>query len=196
MKCDILVCGVGGQGVLSLAGILSQAALYEALYAKQSEVHGMSQRGGAVVAHVRIGDSEVASDLIPRGTASFVLGLEALESLRWVPYLSERGRVLSSVHMLKNIENYPEPDRILEKLGSYSGTVLVNSLELAHEAGNHHAENAVMAGVASLFLPMSETSFERALEHKFGSKGEIVLDSVNKAFHLGRAKALEGIGGV
>ncbi len=191
MKCDILVCGVGGQGVLSLASILSQAALHEGLNVKQSEVHGMAQRGGAVVAHVRISDSGVSSDLIPRGRADWIVGLEPVESLRWVPYLGLGGRVLSSVHPVKNIDDYPDLEALEAKLKSYAGTVLVDSVELARKAGNPHAENVVMAGAASCFLPWSGASFERALRDRFGSKGKALMESVEQAFLLGRG-AVEG----
>lgn len=190
MKCDVLVCGVGGQGVLSLAGLLSEAAVLEGFYAKQSEVHGMAQRGGAVVAHVRLSDRAIASDLIPRGRGDFVIGLEALEALRWAPFLGVGGRFVCSEHTVKNIAHYPDADEIVKKLRSYAGTVLVDSAELARRAGNAHAENAVMAGAASVYMPLAQRSFEGALEGIFGRKGARVLESVKEAFRFGRESAL------
>ena len=116
MRYDIILAGVGGQGVLSVSGIIAAAAMQEGLSVKQSEVHGMSQRGGAVIANLRMGSRPVASDLVPLGCASLILSMEPLESLRYLRYLSPAGAVVTSTDPVRNIDDYPELDRLLEAL--------------------------------------------------------------------------------
>ena len=88
MKTDIILCGVGGQGILSIATVLGQAATASGLYLKQAEVHGMSQRGGDVQSNLRLSTERIWSDLIPKGQADLIISMEPMEALRYLPYLS------------------------------------------------------------------------------------------------------------
>src|SRR6056297_685934 len=110
MKTDIVLAGVGGQGILSIAATIGMAALENNLYLKQAEVHGMSQRGGAVQSHMRLSDKEILSDLIPKGQADIILSVEPMESLRYLPYLSEKGWLVTNTTAYKNIPDYPEEE--------------------------------------------------------------------------------------
>ena len=107
MKKDIILAGVGGQGILSIAAVIDSAALSLNYEVKQAEVHGMSQRGGAVQSHLRISDKEIYSDLIPMGEADLIIAVEPMESLRYLPYLSNEGWVVTSRDCFRNISNYP-----------------------------------------------------------------------------------------
>ena len=110
MKTDIILAGVGGQGILSIAATIGMAALHNDLYLKQAEVHGMSQRGGAVQSNMRISDKEIASDLIPMGAADIILSVEPMESLRYLPFLKEDGWLVTNTTPFVNIPDYPEAD--------------------------------------------------------------------------------------
>ena len=112
MKYDIILAGVGGQGVLSIAAIIAQAAMADGLQVRQSEVHGMSQRGGGVQAHLRISDERISSDLIPTGSANMILSLEPMESLRYLSWLS-RCALITAADPFVNIPNYPEIEKFM-----------------------------------------------------------------------------------
>src|SRR5512135_3528743 len=133
MKYDIILAGVGGQGVLSVSAIIASGAMQEGLAVKQSEVHGMSQRGGAVLANLRIGDAPIASDMIPLGSASMILSMEPLESLRYLKYLSPQGTIITSVDPVRNIPDYPDLEGLLNTIRSIPAAVLVESERLARE---------------------------------------------------------------
>lgn len=110
MKLDIILSGVGGQGILSIAAIIGEAALEEKLHIKQAEVHGMSQRGGDVQSNLRISSEPIRSDLIARGGADLILSLEPMEALRYLPYLSDTGWIVTNAAPFVNIPNYPQVD--------------------------------------------------------------------------------------
>ncbi|HSE37567.1 MAG TPA: 2-oxoacid:acceptor oxidoreductase family protein, partial [Blastocatellia bacterium] len=112
MKYDIILAGVGGQGVLSVSAVIGSAARSQGLFVKLSEVHGMSQRGGGVVANLRLADKPIASDLIPLGGASMILSMEPLESLRYLNYLSPEGVLITSTNPVVNIPDYPNLDEL------------------------------------------------------------------------------------
>ncbi|MBC8006147.1 MAG: indolepyruvate oxidoreductase subunit beta, partial [Verrucomicrobia bacterium] len=116
MKADIILAGVGGQGILSIATVLGEAALADGHTIKQAETHGMSQRGGAVYSHMRISDQPVYSDLIPGGSADLILSVEPMESLRYLPFLSETGYLVTNITPFINIPNYPELEKVLEEI--------------------------------------------------------------------------------
>jgi indolepyruvate ferredoxin oxidoreductase beta subunit len=189
MKYDIILAGVGGQGVLSMAAIIGRAAILEGLEAKQSEVHGMAQRGGAVLAHLRLADHAIASDLIPLGTADMILGLEPVEALRYLPYLAPHGVVVTASTPLVNIPDYPEIETVLARLRALPHAVLVEAETLARDAGDVVATNTVMVGAASRRLPLGLETLERVLLERFRPKGEWVLDVNTKAFESGRRAA-------
>ncbi len=186
MKFDILLAGVGGQGVLSVSSIIASCALKQGLRVKQSEVHGMAQRGGSVVAHLRISDQPIHSDLIPEGTAEMILGMEPVESLRYLSYLRPGGTVLTSADPVVNIPDYPGLPDILAKLRSLSGAVIVDAESLAREAGLPKATNVVVVGAASHFLPLAPETLESYIGDAFAAKGTRVVEANLKAFRAGR----------
>lgn len=189
MKFDIILAGVGGQGVLSVSGIIAAAAMEEGLAVKQSEVHGMSQRGGAVLANLRMATEGVASDLVPLGSASMILSMEPLESLRYLQYLSPEGAVVTSTDPVRNIPDYPDFDRLLEAIRSLPRAVLVEGNKLARKAGAGRAANMALVGAASTMLPLEPETLERCISRRFASKGEDVVALNIRAFQAGREAA-------
>ena len=186
MKVDIMLAGVGGQGVLSLAALIGRAAVAEGLHVKQSEVHGMAQRGGAVLSHLRLSDQVIASDLIPLGTADLILSMEPLESLRYVAYLSPTATVVTSVDPFVNIPDYPPKEELLARLQRLPRAVLVEAERLAREAGDVLSKNTVMVGAAAHLLPLRRESFDGAIRQTFGAKGDHALEVNFAAFEAGR----------
>jgi len=185
MKCDVILAGVGGQGVLSLSAVIASGALKQGLHVKQSEVHGMAQRRGAVVAHLRLADHPVASALIPRGTADLIVSVEPLEGLRYLEYLAPHGALLTSIEPMVNIPDYPELPTLLAALRTSSRVHLVDTSELARRAGSARAANMVMVGAAVHWLPVSPATLETHIREAFARKGDAVVDANLRAFRLG-----------
>lgn len=190
MRCDIVLAGVGGQGVLSIGAIIAAAALEEGLYVKQSEVHGMSQRGGAVQANLRISDSPIGSDLIPKGRATMILSMEPMESLRYLEYLSPEGTLITSSKPVLNIAKYPDLDEVLDAVRKLPHSILVDADRLAREAGAARSTNMVIVGAAAGLLPIEPLVIERFILKKFRNKGDKVVDINLKAFRAGREAAV------
>jgi indolepyruvate ferredoxin oxidoreductase beta subunit len=189
MKRDVILCGVGGQGVLSLAAIIARAAVSEGLTVRQSEVHGMAQRGGAVLAHLRIADGPIASDLVPRGGADLVLSLEPVESLRYVGSLAPSGALVTAAEPFVNIPDYPDLAAIHAAVRKLPVSRLVEAEALAKEAGLARAVNMVMVGAASHFLPVSAETLVGTICEMFAAKDPGVVAANQKAFELGRKAA-------
>jgi len=189
MKYDILLCGVGGQGVLSIAAIIAQAAVKEGLEVKQSEVHGMAQRGGAVQAHLRISATPIYSDLIPKGAASLILSMEPLESLRYLPYLSKGGVLLTAREPVVNIPHYPDIESVLSVIEKYPHHRIISAVEIARKIGFPRSSNIVLVGAASKFLPLSPESLKGVIEELFRRKGDGVVQSNLAAFEAGRLQS-------
>ncbi len=187
MKYDIVLAGVGGQGVLSLAATIAAAAMKEGLSVRQSEVHGMAQRGGGVSAHLRMSDGAIASDLVPRGGADMILSMEPLESLRYAAWLSSSGAVITSSEPFVNIADYPDLGPVLKAVASVKGSSVVDALAIAKAAGNARAVNMVLVGAASPRLPLKAASLEAAIAEGFASKGKDVVEVNLAAFRAGRA---------
>ncbi|MGB9862498.1 MAG: indolepyruvate oxidoreductase subunit beta [Candidatus Saccharicenans sp.] len=192
MKYDIILAGVGGQGILSIAFVIDNAALEQGLFFKQAEVHGMSQRGGAVQSHLRISDGHIYSDLIPLGQADMILSVEPLETLRYFEYLKPQGAVVSSSTPYKNIPDYPDLEEVFRAIRQVPVHVLIDSEKLAREAGSVKAQNMVMLGAASVFLPLSEDNLKKYIRVLFEKRGEQVVETNLKAFALGRQEAAGG----
>lgn len=192
MKYDIIVSGVGGQGVLSIAAVVAAAAMENGLNVKQSEVHGMAQRGGSVLAHLRLSDAPVASDLVPHGQASLILSLEPLESLRYLPYLKPDGQLITSTHPTTNIANYPEPTALLERIRRLPHAVLVDAEELAQAEGNPQGVNMVLVGAASHVLPLTVESLRAEIRRRFAPRGASVAAANERLFDRGREAARAG----
>ncbi|MDR2404218.1 MAG: indolepyruvate oxidoreductase subunit beta [Spirochaetaceae bacterium] len=192
MKKDIILAGVGGQGVLSIAAIIARAAVKKGLMVRQSEVHGMAQRGGAVLAHLRLSDRTIASDLVPRGGADLIISMEPLESLRYAGWLSPMGVLVTAVEPFVNIPDYPPVESIKKMIELFPFYRIVEAAALAKEAGLVRAVNMVMVGAASPFLPLEEEILEATIDGQFAAAGPAVAEANRKAFSLGRNAAVLG----
>ena len=190
MKTDIILAGVGGQGILSIAASLGAAALNEDYYLKQAETHGMSQRGGEVVSHLRISDKPIYSDLIPQGSADLILSVEPMESLRYLAYLSEKGSLVTNTAEFKNIPDYPELEGTFKKLEKEVNIIRIDADKTAREIGNPKASNMVMLGAASPFIAIHEEIIIKGIETIFKSKGDKIVELNIQAFKAGRNFAL------
>lgn len=186
MKFDIIVAGVGGQGVLSIGAIISATAMRGGLRAVQSEVHGMSQRGGAVVSHLRLADGDIHSPTIARGGADLILGLEPLETLRYVDSLAAGGSLISATEPVRNIPDYPPIEEVLRSILQLPHGHLVEAAKLAREAGAVQAANVVMVGAAADFLPINAAELRCTIADAFRSKGERLVDVNLAAYEAGR----------
>lgn len=189
MKQDIILAGVGGQGILSIAFVIDNAALKAGMNFKQAEVHGMAQRGGAVQSHLRLSHNTIYSELIPRGDADMILSVEPLESLRYLDFLSPQGLVVTSSTPYVNIPNYPEIKTVLQDIRETGEVVIVDSESIAKQAGSSRAQNMVMLGAASSKLILGEDLLMEYIKALFRSKGQTVVDTNLKAFELGRDAA-------
>jgi indolepyruvate ferredoxin oxidoreductase beta subunit len=185
MKTDIILSGVGGQGILSIAAVIGEAALKEGLYMKQSEVHGMSQRGGDVQSNLRLSDRPVASDLIPLGQADLIISLEPMESLRYLPYLREEGWLVTNIRPFVNIPNYPEMEKIMDELVRLPNRVLLDVEAIAKETGSPRTANIVMLGASVPFLGIEYEKIAEGIRSIFGRKGEDIVALNLKALKAG-----------
>ena len=185
MNFDLVIGGVGGQGVLSIAWVLDHAANEAGLYLKQSEVHGMAQRGGAVSAFVRLSDQPVASVLIAEGCADMVLSVEPLEALRYTQLLKPEGWIVTDVTPMVNIGNYPDPTALYPVLFSAPHLVALDATLLAKKAGNVKAQNMVVLGAAAMHLPLPAELLEKQIQALFASKSERVVNANINAFRMG-----------
>lgn len=185
MQKNIIISGVGGQGILTMAAIIDRAAMNLGLNMKQAEVHGMSQRGGAVESHLRISSEEIFSDLIPMGEADIILSIEPMESLRYLPFLSPDGVIVTATEPYINIGNYPDEKELLDAIAASGQHVFVNAGSLAKEAGSAKTYNVVMLGAVAPYLEIPVEELEKAIEVFFSRKGEEMVEMNIKAFRLG-----------
>lgn len=191
MKTDIILAGVGGQGILSIATILGTAALREGLYLKQAEVHGMSQRGGDVMSCLRLSSEPIASDLIPMGGADIIVSLEPMEALRYVQWLSPQGWIVTNTVPFVNIPNYPEMDAVMAALESRDNVISFDMDTTAKEVATPRASNMVLLGAASLLCGIETEKVEDGIRTVFGAKGEKIVESNLAAFRAGLQRARE-----
>jgi indolepyruvate ferredoxin oxidoreductase beta subunit len=186
MKTDIILCGVGGQGILSIATIIGEAAMNENLYIKQAEVHGMSQRGGDVQSNLRISSDPIASDLIPRGAADVIISMEPMEALRYLPWLKKDGWVITSSAPFVNIPNYPDMSLITHHLSLLPHVVSIDIEQMAKDNGISRSANIILLGAAQKALGIDYEKLEDAIRRVFGRKGDAVVEANIKALALGR----------
>lgn len=186
MKSDIILAGVGGQGILSIANVLGIAALEENLFLKQAEVHGMSQRGGDVHSDLRISSNPIHSDLIPLASADLIVSLEPMEALRYLPYLSSNGRIVTNTAPFVNIDNYPELDKIEAMLAALPNVVSFDMEAVAKELGSPRSSNMVLLGAASRFIEINAQRIEDAIRTFFARKGPKITENNLAAFKVGR----------
>ena len=189
MNRNVILAGVGGQGLLALAAVIGEAARMLDLDVKQAEVHGMAQRGGVVQSHLRYADRPLHSNLVRLGEADLILALEPMEALRYLPYLGPTGAVVSNAAPLVNIPNYPEERDVLGAIEKLATHRLVDAGGLAKEAGALQAANMVMLGAGSPFLELPEESLIGAIETFFTDKGSSIVETNVRAFRLGLASA-------
>ena len=190
MKIDIILCGVGGMGALSSAAIISQAALDMGFYMKQSETHGMSQRGGDVQSHLRLSDKPIASDLIPHGCCDIILSVEPMEALRYLPFLNkENGWLISNENPFVNIPNYPDKDLIFAEFKKIKNHILFDADKIAKDNNNTKGTNMVVLGAASKYLGIDLDKLEAAVKKVFSKKSEEIVNANINALRAGRAVA-------
>ncbi len=188
MKKDIILAGVGGQGILSIATVIGEAALQEGLYLKQAEVHGMSQRGGDVQSNLRLSSEPIMSDLIPKGGADLIISLEPMEALRYVEYLKPDGWIVTSCVPFLNIPNYPELEQVLARVRAYKNHVLLDVEALAKESGAPaQAANMVLLGAAIPMLGIEHDKMIAGVARVFARKGEAVVNTNINAVEKGYA---------
>ena len=186
MKTDIILCGVGGQGILSIATIIGEAAMNENLYIKQAEVHGMSQRGGDVQSNLRISSQPIASDLIPKGGADVIISMEPMEALRYLPYLSPKGWIITSSVPFVNIPNYPEMSQVTEALSQWPNVITIDIEQLAKDGGVPRSANVILLGAAQRALGIDYDKLEAAIRRVFARKGEAIVEANIKALSIGQ----------
>jgi indolepyruvate ferredoxin oxidoreductase, beta subunit len=191
MKTDIIISGVGGQGILTIAATIGMAALQNNLYIKQSEVHGMSQRGGAVESHLRISDNPIASDLISYGTADIIISVEPMESLRYLPYLSKNGWLVTNTTPFLNIKNYPDLEKVIENIKLSGNHIALDADTMAKDIKSPRSSNIVVLGAASPFLSISFDKLQQGLKSIFELKGEDIINQNLQALQMGRDYTLK-----
>lgn len=188
MKKDIILCGVGGQGILSIATILGQAATAAGINLKQAEVHGMSQRGGDVQSNLRLSTDPIWSDLIPLGKTDVVISMEPMEALRYLPYLAADGTVVTSSKPFVNIPDYPDEQALSAELDALPSVVKLDIETVAKECGNPRGANMVLLGMAAPYIEIvSVEQLREAIAVVFARKGEAVVAANLKAFDEGVA---------
>ncbi|MCR4958019.1 MAG: indolepyruvate oxidoreductase subunit beta [Prevotella sp.] len=185
MKTDIILCGVGGQGILSIATIIGEAAMNENLYIKQAEVHGMSQRGGDVQSNLRISSEPIYSDLIPKGGADVIISMEPMEALRYIPYLKPEGWVITNSAPFVNIPNYPDMELIRAELAKLPHVVSIDIEQMAKDNGVPRSANVILLGAAQKALGLEYEKLEAAIARVFARKGDAVVNANIKALALG-----------
>lgn len=190
MKKDIILAGVGGQGILSIAATIGTAALNAGLHLKQAEVHGMSQRGGDVQSNLRISDREIASDLIPYGKADMIISVEPMESLRYLPMLSPEGWLITNTKPYINIRNYPEMEKLMAEIQLQPRHIALDADEIARQLGSPKSANMVILGAASPFLDITWEQLQDAIRRIFAKKGEEVIQVNLDALQAGRDEAI------
>ena len=183
MKKDMILCGVGGQGILSVATIIAEAATRAGINLKQAEVHGMSQRGGDVESNLRLSTETIYSDLIPLGACDLIISMEPMEALRYLPYLSQDGVIVTSNKPFKNIPNYPEENALFQELSELPRVVQLDIEQTAKDAGSARSANVVLLGMAAKYLEIvTPEQLRQAVATVFQRKGEAVVEANLKAF--------------
>jgi len=186
MKSDIILAGVGGQGILSIAAVIGYAAVNRNLFLKQSEIHGMSVRGGAVHSNLRVSDEEIYSDQISKGKANLILSVEPMEALRYLPLLSQDGWLVSNSKAFKNISDYPDIELIYENIKSVTNHVIIDAGSMASEIKSPRSSNMIVLGAGIPYLPFEWEDYEYGINQLFGKKGQELVDINLKALRIGK----------
>jgi indolepyruvate ferredoxin oxidoreductase, beta subunit len=186
MKSDIILSGVGGQGILSIAAAIGLAAIDNNMFLKQAEVHGMSQRGGDVQSHLRLSQKPISSDLIPLGKGDLIISVEPMESLRYLPWLSNTGWLVTNSVPFINIPDYPPLEEILKEIRKVKNHKIMDADAIAKEAGSSRSGNMVILGAASPFIGLPFASLEKSVIRLFERKGDKVVEINLNALRAGR----------
>ncbi|MCQ2232833.1 MAG: indolepyruvate oxidoreductase subunit beta [Paludibacteraceae bacterium] len=185
MKKDIILCGVGGQGILSIATIIGEAATEAGINLKQAEVHGMSQRGGDVQSNLRLSTDPIWSDQIPTGETDVIISMEPMEALRYIGYLSPEGTIITNTKPFVNIPNYPDEAALMNEL-SEMNNVQLDIEAIATELKSPKSANMVLLGMAAPYIEvLSVEQLRKAVSVIFARKGEAVVEANLKAFDRG-----------
>ena len=186
MKKDIILAGVGGQGILTIATIIGDAATAAGLNLKQAEVHGMSQRGGDVQSNLRLSTEPIHSDLIKQGAADLIISMEPMEALRYLPYLNKEGWIVTSSHPFKNIPNYPEEEALMEELNTLPQVAALPIEDVAKENNLPKSANVVLLGMAAKYIEiLTPEQLRESIARVFAAKGEKIVEANQQAFDLG-----------
>ena len=186
MKQDIILCGVGGQGILSIATVIGWAALDQNLYLKQAEVHGMSQRGGDVQSNLRLSSDPINSDLIPLGSCDLIVSLEPMEALRYLPYLSPTGWIITNSTPFINIPNYPDMEAVNGELNKVKNLINIDVDAIAKEVKSPRSANMVLLGATAAVLNMLDPDkLREGITQVFMRKGQAIVDTNIAAFNAG-----------
>ncbi len=186
MKKDIILAGVGGQGILTIATIIGDAAANAGVNLKQAEVHGMSQRGGDVQSNLRLSNDEIYSDLIACGSADLIISMEPMEALRYLPYLAADGRIITSSHKYENIPNYPRYEDLMKEIGSLPSAIALPIEDLAKASSLPKSANVLLLGMAARYIEiLTPEQLRESIARVFTSKGEGVVAMNQQAFDIG-----------
>lgn len=186
MKIDIILSGVGGQGIVSIAAAIGFAAVESKLNLKQSEVHGMSQRGGEIQSHLRISDKEVHSDLIQQGNADMIISVEPMESLKYLPWLSPEGWLITNTKPFINVPNYPNINLVIKEIESFPNHITLDADSIARKIGSARSANMVMLGAASPFIEIPYEKLENGIRRIFSRKGDKIIKQNLEAMKAGQ----------
>ncbi|MBL8733687.1 MAG: indolepyruvate oxidoreductase subunit beta [Planctomycetes bacterium] len=187
MRADVVLAGVGGQGVLTIARLLAEAAANDGFHVVQGELHGMSQRGGAVQAHFRLSDQPIESPQVPRGRADLLVGFEPLETLRNIAWLAPGGRIVTAIRPIENMPGYPPIEQVLAELRRFPEAILIDAHATALAAGSQRAENFVIAGAAFSLLPLTPGKLRAIVRKRAERWTEREGEAAIKALAAGRA---------
>ncbi len=186
MKKDIILAGVGGQGILTIATIIGDAAAVAGLYLKQAEVHGMSQRGGDVQSNLRLSTEEIHSDLIKEGETDLIISMEPMEALRYITFLNNEGHVVTSSHPFKNIPNYPDEVAMKQELNGLPSITMLPIEDIAKENNIPKSANVILLGMAARYIKiLTPEQLRQSIERVFASKGNKIVEMNQHAFDLG-----------
>lgn len=186
MKEDIILAGVGGQGILSIATVIGRCAVVQGLNLKQAEVHGMSQRGGDVQSHLRLSSEPVDSDLIPRGECDLIISMEPMEALRYLPWLSREGWIITATNPFVNIPDYPDPEAVKAELAAAGRVIALDADAIAKDAGSPRSANMALLGATAAVLGILDADrLREGIRAVFGRKGDAVVEANIRAFDAG-----------
>lgn len=183
---NVKFAGLGGTGVIKASDVMAELVFEQGYDVKKAEVHGMSQRGGDVQSHLRLSTDPIHSDLIPLGGADLIVSLEPMEALRYLPYLSKDGWIVTSSVPFENIPNYPDLEKVLEALRKLPQVIILDVEATAKEVNSPRGANMVLLGATSAVMGLLDPDKLRdGIRRIFARKGDAVVEANIKAFDAG-----------